>query len=153
MDLKVTIDVSGWESLIQDIKNNLNGDQLLARSSQLIRDDISKQFIDQGTPAWKPLSEMRFRQRAKKNSANLLILIDSGSLLTSWVSTEVAGHVEVITTDSITVGTSLEKAEVLHGGGVNKKGFYVPARPVVWSENVLQSIAESVAERLLESTK
>lgn len=153
MELKVTIDVSGWESLIQSIKDNLNGDHLLSDSPQLIRNDISNQFTSQGTPAWKPLSEMRFRQRAAKDSTNFLILIDSGSLLASWVSTETSGHVEIVTTDSLTIGTSLDKAAILHGGGTNSKGFYVPARPVVWSENVLQSIAESVAGHLLETTK
>ena len=149
LSLSIDADFSSWIKLLEDIQVNCNAENLLSDAGKLMTTDVGNQFLEQGDPDWEPLSEKRIRIRARKNSLNLLTLIDTGSLLRSWISDTSTDHVMIVDDESITVGTNKPKAALLQGGGQNEDGAYVPARPIRFREQVVEEIANSVLGKLV----
>ncbi|QDT41063.1 Phage virion morphogenesis family protein [Gimesia alba] len=99
---------------------------MLAEWSDILAGDLSQSFLNSETPdgeGWEPLK----RRRPKGHNQGERPLIDIGALMQSVVS-DGQGHIEIITADSMTFGTSVEYAGVHQFG---RKDGTVPARPFI----------------------
>ena len=150
MTLNIQFMPEGWLKEIDQIRENCNAANLLKDAGAILRADIESIFWGEGQSVWAPLSPRRLSERADGGlwgGPDPVKLIDTEGLIISW--TQPGGdHVEIIDSDSITVGTNLFYAGLQQYGGINEEGFEVPARPVWFRESALYDIADSVVVNL-----
>ena len=99
---------------------------VLAEWNDKLAGDLAESFLKSnssgGTP-WAPLKS----PRPKGHNQGLRPLIDTGALMRSVVSNG-AGHIEIVTEDSTTFGTSIDYASIQQDGSKKKQ---IPARPFI----------------------
>lgn len=117
----------------------------IRRTAEHIAGELGRGFQSSQSPsgeAWAPLK----RRRPKGHNPGSRPLIDTGDMMLSVIS-DTGGHVEQITGDSLTYGTSNWKAKIHQKG--NPSGN-LPARPMVgWTEGSSDYAAEAVANHLV----
>lgn len=161
-----------WEFQDAEVRKLLDGmvrsaadlKPLLQQTADLLREDVLIQFQSGGIPAWKPLAASTVRQKARQGYPRLNrkgeevatlmqqgnfgpenILIRTGALLSSWTQKQDPDHIEEITGDSVSVGSSLPYAAYHQTGGKR-----LPARPMTITPRALKKIEELFAGKLAQ---
>jgi len=147
MTLEVQFDCTGWSEMISTMMSNCTIENLLKDAGEILNEDIASQFWEQGDPVWLPLSPRRMEERHRNGESDPAILIESGALLRSW-SEPGGDHIEIIGSDSITVGSTLFYAELQQYGGANAEQSHVPPRPVRLREEAISQVAEQIIVHL-----
>lgn len=134
-----------------DLRNQL-GHLVAAR----LRQDALEQFQAGGIPGWKPLSPRTIEGKRRAGYPRLNrrgqipknmiqnghfgpenILMRTGALLSSWTQEQDPDHVELITAESVTTGSSVSYAGVHQQGGGN-----VPKRPINVTDDAQRDVAK-----------
>lgn len=146
--------------------------------ANILREDVARQFQAGGIPAWAPLSPntIAAKRRAAQprvtrkgpppssiiqqgNFGPESILVRSAALYSSWTDKDDSHHIEEISADAVTIGSSLPYAAVHQDGASfitrpfgRGKGVLVtiPARPVTITPEALKRI-ELLAAQLQEN--
>lgn len=121
-----TLSVEEFGEFLNGVVDSLEQPQaagVLAEWNDELAGDLAESFLNSKSPdgkAWAPLMHPRSKGHSRP-------LIDTGALMRSVVS-DGAGHIEIITQDSTTFGTSVEYAGVQQEGSKKKN---IPVRPFI----------------------
>lgn len=104
-------------------------EDVLGKWNDVLAGDLAEGFLESRSPDGTPWAPLK-TQRPKGHNQGDRPLIDTGDLMRSVVSNG-AGHIEIVTQDSTTFGTSVSYAAVQHFG--NKPGAKnnIPPRPFI----------------------
>lgn len=117
----------------------------IRRSAEYIAGELGRGFQSSQAPSgqtWAPLK----RRRPKGHNPGTRPLIDTGQMMLSIIG-DSDGHIEKITGDSLSYGTSNWKAKIHQKG--NPSGN-LPARPMIgWTQSSSDYAVDAVANHLI----
>lgn len=141
-----------------DLRNRL-GHLVASR----LRADALEQFQAGGKPAWKPLSQRTIDAKRRAGYPRLNrkgqipknmvqngkfgpenILMRTGALLSSWTQEQDPDHTELVTAESVTIGSTVDYAGVHQQGGGN-----VPKRSINVTGEAQRDVAKMAAHYIV----
>lgn len=127
------------------------------RGGDMIMEAFNENFIE-GDSWWHSLAERTQEERAAQGfQREHPILVRTGSFLSSVIDRHHPLHYEQVTVGGagfqIDFGSDDERFEILHNGGVNAEGNYVPPRPFLFLQGpqearLFDTLSDIVTEEL-----
>lgn len=173
----IRLDLSGLEKFLAELASRLEG-PVLERVAEILREDVVRQFHTGGIPAWRPLSSRTVAAKRRAGYPRLTrkgvapkslhqvgvfgpgnVLMRTGALFSSWTNKRDPNHVQTLSPEGVSIGSSLVYARTHQMGrtftakpfGRGKPvSITVPARPIVVTDGALHRIAADIPRIALE---
>lgn len=167
--MMMTIEAEAAITYVRDMGNRADlrtglGSMVASR----LREDALQQFQSGGDPAWPPLAESTVKakramgyprlNRRGQIPRNMLqngrfgpenILMRTGALLSSWTQEQDPDHVEIVTEESVSTGSTVAYA------GAHQEGKGVPKRAINVTDEAVRDVTNMAATYIVsgEETK